>query len=112
MAQCEHLKPWQFKPGQSGYPGGARHKSRAAVMARAIDLAADLGGWSHLGESDRQLLIKAAELSMRPTLRLDMEGATRITNAINRILAGLRKRHAKRPRVDDPLGRPKIGLVR
>ena len=46
------------------------------------------------------------------SLRLDHEAAIRISNAINRILAGLRKRHARRPKVDDQSGRPKLGLVR
>ncbi len=107
----ERLKPWWYGPGQSGHPGGGK-RSRAAIQARAIDLAADLGGWSNLSVADQQLLNKAAELSMRPTLRVDHETAVRIGNAIDRILRGLRKRHA-RPKIEaDQSGRPKLGIVR
>jgi len=109
--QVPQLRPWQFKPGQSGNPRGGRDRSRAAVQARAIDLAADFGGWSNMSVADQQLLIKAAELSMRPTLRLDHEAATRIGNTIDRILRGLRKRHARRPKVDDQSVRPKLVVV-
>ncbi len=99
--QSVPLKPWLYQPGQSGCPGGSKYRTRKAVNARAIDLAAEFGGWSRLNEGDRQLLTKAAELSLRSTIRLDNESATRIGNAIDRILRHLRRRHPKRRRQQD-----------
>ena len=102
MVQVGEQEPTQvrppWKPGQSGNPAGSRSRSRAAIQAKAEELSREFGGWSELGEADRGLLIKAAELLLRPTLRLDEESATRIANAVSRILNGLRRRHGVRPR--------------
>ncbi|SRR6266536_2804922 len=87
----------------------SRAEVRAAVEARAHNMAREFGGWSDLGETDRGLLLKASELLQRPTRGLSAEQSTRIANSVDRIVRGLRKRHA-RPKlvVVDSSGRTRL----
>ena len=85
--------PNRYKAGQSGNPSGrpSRAEKRALVMAKAHELAEELGGYESLGLIERTLIERAAELLLRRPRRPDE--VVKISNLVSRILRDCLRRH-------------------
>jgi hypothetical protein len=90
--------PTRFIPGQSGNPRGRESTAAKAarIEAKARELAAELGGLDNLSAIDRTLVLQAAGLALRKPR--SAEDIVRHSNAIDRILRGLAKRHGHEPK--------------
>jgi hypothetical protein len=90
-------RPWEFRPGQSGNSAGRLSVAakRALIQAKLEELAAEYGGVSALTVIERTLLQEAATLICTKPRRGD--DIVRKTNAIQRLLASVRRRR-KPPR--------------
>jgi hypothetical protein len=77
----------------SGRPSKAEKQARRDALV--IDLAAEFGGLSVLTVADRIMLTQCAELLLRRPSDADQQ--VRVTNAVTRIIGGLRKHLGIRP---------------
>jgi hypothetical protein len=100
MDQAARLPDGTFRPGFSGNPRGPRSRKQLRDE-RMIELAAEFGGVDALSPGDKAMLGQAADLlnSIRKTT--SDNDKVRIINTVNRIVSGIRERHAPK-RVSDP----------
>jgi hypothetical protein len=85
--------PNRYPKGVSGNLAGrpSRAQQRALVLARAHELAAELGGYESLGPIERTLIERAADLLCRKPRRYD--DCVRRDNLVSRILRDVLRRH-------------------
>jgi hypothetical protein len=90
--QAPQQRPFGFQPGESGNPAGrlSNKAKQERIEARALELAAEFGGWENLSAVDRLMLTQAATLVLRRPK--SAEDAVRVANAVQRLLGGLGKR--------------------
>ena len=93
-----------FQKGQSGNPAGRLSAAarRALVLARAHELAAELGGYESLSPIERTLIDRAADLLLRKPRRYDQ--CVRRDNLVNRILRDILRRHGPVSKAGSDLG--------
>jgi hypothetical protein len=101
MDQVTRLPDGTYAPGYSGNPRGPLSR-KARRDARMNDLAAEFGGVEALSPGDRRFLTEAVDLLLSITKTTNENHKVRIVNAVNRIVQGIRSRHAtaKRENVD------------
>jgi hypothetical protein len=101
MDQVTRLPDGTFRPGYSGNPRGPRSRKELRDE-RMIELAAEFGGVETLSPGDKAMLGQAADLlnSIRKTT--SDNDKVRIINTVNRIVQGIRSRHAPKRVSSDP----------
>jgi hypothetical protein len=101
MDQAARLPDGTFRPGYSGNPRGPRSRKQIRDE-RMIELAAEFGGVEALSPGDKAMLGQAADLlnSIRKTT--NDNDRVRIINTVNRIVQGIRERHAPKRVPSDP----------
>jgi hypothetical protein len=85
--------PNRYRPGQSGNLAGrpSRAQQRALVLAKAHELAQELGGYERLSPIERTLIERAADLLCKRPRRYDE--CVRRDNLVSRILRDVLLRH-------------------
>jgi hypothetical protein len=101
MDQAARLPDGTFRRGYSGNPRGPRSRKQIRDE-RMIELAAEFGGVEALSPGDKAMLGQAADLlnSIRKTT--SDNDRVRIINTTNRIVQGIRSRHAPKRASSDP----------
>jgi hypothetical protein len=93
MDQAARLPDGTYARGSSGNPRGPLSR-KARRDARMNDLAAEFGGIDALSPGDRRFLTEAVDLLLSITKTTNENHKVRIINTVNRIVTGIRERHA------------------
>jgi hypothetical protein len=89
----QQRRPYGFQPGRSGNPAGrlSNAQKQALLAAKAAELAEEFGGINNLTTVERTMVEQAATLLCRRPRRAD--DLVRCANAVQRLLAGIKRRH-------------------